>query len=287
MTRNKKIKIGIVGHGFVGKATDWGFNKKVEKYIVDPLYNTYIQDLKTFDPNLIFICVPTPMADDGTQDSSIIEDVIDDLIKYCPSAIKVVKSTVLPSILEKLNLLDKKLIYNPEFLREKHANLDFINSDMIIFGGDRNTASKVSDAYLMHSRCKTKEHIFTDIKTASLIKYSINTFLASKVIFFNELYAVFEKLNTSDSWDEVINIISKDKRIGKSHMNVPGHDGRKGFGGACFPKDSLAFAKFAESIGIDPSLLKSVIKINNKLRSGYQKLDSRESQQNVSFDDKI
>tara|TARA_B100000963_G_scaffold350529_1_gene360888 strand:- start:50 stop:913 length:864 start_codon:yes stop_codon:yes gene_type:complete len=287
MTRNKKIKIGIVGHGFVGKATDWGFNKKVEKYIVDPLCNTYIQDLKKFDPNLVFICVPTPMADDGTQDSSIIEDVMDDLIKYCPSAIKVVKSTVLPSILEKLNLLDKKLIYNPEFLREKHANLDFINSDMIIFGGDRNTASKVSDAYLIHSRCKTKEHVFTDIKTASLIKYSINTFLASKVIFFNELHAVFEKLNTSDSWDEVVNIISKDKRIGNSHMNVPGHDGRKGFGGACFPKDSLAFAKFAESIGIDPSLLKSVIKINNKLRSGYQKLDSRESQQNVTFDDKI
>ena len=158
---------------------------------------------------------------------------------------------------------------------------------MIIFGGNRNTCSKVSDAYLKHSRCKTKEHIFTNLKTASLVKYSINTFLASKVIFFNELFAIFERLNVSDSWESLVDIISRDKRIGDSHMNVPGHDGRKGFGGACFPKDSLALVKYAESNEIDLKLLKSVIKINNKIRSDYSDLDSRESEQNVSFDDKI
>ena len=125
--------------------------------------------------------------------------------------------------------------------------MDFINSDMIIFGGDRNISSQVSNAYLRHSRCKTKEHIFTDLKTASLIKYSINTFLASKVIFFNELHSIYEKLDVKDSWESVVNIISRDKRIGDSHMNVPGHDGRKGFGGACFPKDSLALIKFAKA----------------------------------------
>lgn len=283
----RKLRLGIVGHGFVGKATDWGFNKRVNKYIVDPLLHTNIKDLKEFDPEIVFICVPTPMNDDGSQDSSIIENVIKELILNCPNAIKVVKSTVLPSLLDALHKLDSRLVYNPEFLREKHANLDFINSDMIIFGGDRNISTQVSNAYLRHSRCKTKEHIFTDLKTASLIKYSINTFLASKVIFFNELYSIYEKLEVNDSWESIVNIISKDKRIGNSHMNVPGHDGKKGFGGACFPKDSLALIKYADSLDTNLKSLISTVKINNKIRSEYESLDTRESEQNVSFDDKI
>lgn len=283
----KTLKLGIVGHGFVGKATDWGFNKRVKKFIVDPLLNTNISDLKNFEPEIVFICVPTPMSNDGSQDSSIIDKVIKDLILHCPNAIKVVKSTVLPSLLDELHKLDSKLIYNPEFLREKHANLDFVNSDMIIFGGDRNISTQVSNAYLRHSRCKTKEHIFTDLKTASLIKYSINTFLASKVIFFNELHSIYEKLNVKDSWESVINIISRDNRMGDSHMDVPGHDGRKGFGGACFPKDSVALIKFGKSMNVELNSLISTVKINNKIRSEYKNLDSRESEQNVSFDDKI
>jgi len=283
----RKLKLGIVGHGFVGKATDWGFNRRVSKFIVDPLLDTNIEDLKEFEPEIVFICVPTPMNNDGSQDSSIIENVIKELVLYCPNAIKVVKSTVLPTLLDELHKFDSKLVYNPEFLREKHANLDFVNSEMIIFGGDRNISTQVANAYLRHSRCKTKEHIFTDLKTASFIKYSINTFLATKVIFFNELHSIYEKLQVKDSWESVVSTISKDSRIGDSHMNVPGHDGRRGFGGACFPKDSLALIKFAKSLDIDMNALISTVKINNKIRSEYSDLDSRESEQNVSFDDKI
>ena len=282
----KKLKLGIVGHGFVGKATDWGFNKRISKFIVDPLLDTSVSDLKDFEPEIVFICVPTPMGDDGSQDSSIIEKVVKELIMYCPNAIKVVKSTVLPSILDALHKLDSKLIYNPEFLREKHANMDFMNSDMIIFGGDRNISSQVSNAYLKHSRCKTKEHIFTDLKTASLVKYSINTFLASKVIFFNELHSIYEKLDVKDSWESIVNIISRDSRIGDSHMNVPGHDGKKGFGGACFPKDSTALVKYGNQLGVDLRSLRSVIKINNEIRSDYESLDEREKDQNITFEDK-
>ena len=283
----RKLKLGIVGHGFVGKATDSGFNKRVTKFVVDPIYNTTTEDLKEFQPEIVFVCVPTPMSDDGSQNSKIIETVIRELNEYCPKSIKVVKSTVLPAILKKLEAIEPNLVYNPEFLREKHADSDFINSDMIIFGGDRNVSSVVSDAYRRHSRCKTKEYIYTDLLTASFIKYSINTFLASKVIFFNELNAVYENLEVNDSWESFINIISKDKRIGESHMNVPGHDGKKGFGGACFPKDTLALIKYAENIGVDLSLIKSTIKKNNLIRSKYSDLELRETEQNVSFDDKI
>ena len=70
-------------------------------------------------------------------------------------------------------------------------------------------------------------------------------------------------------------------------MEVPGHDGRKGFGGACFPKDSLAFIKYAQNEGVDLNSLITTVKINNKIRSKYKKLDSRETKQNITFDDKI
>ena len=83
----RKLKLGIVGHGFVGKATDWGFNKSIDKFIVDPLLNTSVSDLKEFNPEIVFICVPTPMSDDGSQDSSIIENVIEELILNCPNAV--------------------------------------------------------------------------------------------------------------------------------------------------------------------------------------------------------
>ena len=282
-----KLKLGIIGHGFVGKATDFGFNKNIEKYIVDPKLGTNIQDLEDFKPDIIFICVPTPMSDDGSQDSSIIEKVINELIITSPSSVKVIKSTVLPSVLERVAKLDNKIIYNPEFLREKHANKDFINSEMIILGGEKKSAVKVSAAYNNHSRCITANFVFTDLTTASLIKYSINTFLATKVVYFNELNSVFEKMNVKDKWETVVDVIAQDSRIGSSHMNVPGHDGRKGFGGACFPKDSLAFAKYAQSLGVGFSLLEKAIKVNNKIRSDYTDLDSREAEQNVSFDDKI
>jgi len=284
---NKELRIGIVGHGFVGKATDWGFSENTNKFIVDPKNGTNIDQLAEFNPELIFVCVPTPMGENGTQDSSIIEAVVQELSAKCRESITVIKSTVLPSILEKIEKANPKIIYNPEFLREKHANEDFMNSEMIIFGGNKNIASQVSKFYLDHSRCKTKKHIFMDISSASLVKYTINTFLASKVMFFNEMHEVFNKLKSNDSWELFIKTLSLDKRIGESHMNVPGHDARKGFGGACFPKDTAALLKYAEDIGIELGVLKAVINKNNIIRGQYAELDDREKEQNVSFDDKI
>ena len=283
----KELKIGIVGHGFVGKATDSGFNKNTNKFIVDLKIGTNIDQLADFNPEIIFVCVPTPMGKNGIQDSSIIEAVVKELSVKCLKSIIVIKSTVLPSILQKIAKTNPKIIYNPEFLREKHADEDFINSEMIILGGDRDIASKVSRFYIDHSRCKTTQHIYLDITSASLIKYSINSFLASKVLFFNEMHDVFKKLNNNDDWETFIKTISLDKRIGESHMNVPGHDGKKGFGGACFPKDTLALLKYAEGIGVEMAALKAVISKNNKIRNEYTDMGDREREQNVSFDDKI
>ena len=110
-----------------------------------------------------------------------------------------------------------------------------------------------------------------------------NSFLAAKVIFFNEMFELFNKMQVGENWENFISFISKDDRIGDSHMMVPGHDGRMGFGGACFPKDTSAIMKYAKSLGVDLRILESVIKRNNEIRSTYKKQTDREEEQNINF----
>tara|TARA_Y100000768_G_scaffold388961_1_gene389323 strand:- start:942 stop:1808 length:867 start_codon:yes stop_codon:yes gene_type:complete len=286
----KKLRLGIVGHGFVGKAMDVGFSKETEKYIVDPLYNNTIDDLANFNPELIFVCVPTPMSSDGSINSSIIEKVVIELSQKCDESIVAVKSTVIPSVLKSLIKYNNKIVYNPEFLREKHADLDFKNSEMVILGGEESVASKVLKAYKNHANCKTKNFYITDIASASLAKYAINTFLASKVLFFNEVYELYQNTkgkHKDSSWSNFIKMLSTDSRIGCSHLEVPGQDGKFGFGGACFPKDTMALIKYAEDIGVSMEVLKAVVRKNNKIRGSYVEIDSREKAQDINFDDKI
>ncbi len=276
------MKIAIIGFGFVGKALSNGIKETVDVLKIDPVLGTDLNDLNSFNPELTFICLPSPMDNDGSQDLSIINSVFKELEKLSIKTTYVLKSTVTPNNLE---LLSKKIdfVLNPEFLREKTADHDFINAEIILFGGDKKLCEKVSHFYKNFTFCKQEKHFITDITTASFVKYSINSFLSTKVIFFNQLYSLFQASNQDADWQKFIEIVSMDKRIGTSHMNVPGHDGRKGFGGACFPKDISAFVKYASMMGVDFSIIKETIKINNSIRSVYNEPIERESDQNISF----
>ena len=276
------MKVGIIGFGFVGKALKNGLQENLSTFEVDPALNTNIDELKEFSPDIIFICVPTPMNDDKTQDISILNNVIEELLEKDFKSLIVIKSTVLPL---HINHIEQKLdsfIYNPEFLREKHANEDFINSNLLVLGGNKQDAANLKDFYINHTKCICKDFIFTDSITASLIKYTINSFLATKVIFFKELKNVFDNSGSKDEWNNFIKYISTDERIGNSHMSVPGHDGKEGFGGACLPKDTNALYKYAQSKGIHLSLIEKVLKLNNNLRDKYNK-DEREISQNIKY----
>ena len=277
------MKIGIVGYGFVGKALANGLNDNVEVIKIDPKLNTSSKDLKEFNPNIIFVCVPTPMMDDGSQDITILENALNDLKNYDLRCAVVVKSTVLPDNIKNIGKIFPDFIYNPEFLREKNADEDFINSKLIIFGGGDSNIELLSSFYKKHTKCLCKDYVLTDAVSASLIKYTINSFLAAKVIFFNEMFELFNKMQVGENWENFISFISKDDRIGDSHMMVPGHDGRMGFGGACFPKDTSAIMKYANSLGVDLRILESVIKKNNEIRSTYKKQTDREEEQNINF----
>ena len=279
------MKVSIIGYGFVGKALFNALSDRVDVQKIDPILNTSIDEIKDFTPDIIFICVPTPMNADGTQDISILIDIIKKINSFNLSSLIVIKSTILPSYVYQIENMLENFVYNPEFLREKHANEDFINSKMIIFGGKKNSAEELSNFYINFLNCKCKDYVVTDATSASFIKYMINSFLATKVIFFNEFNSLFDSSNAKEDWSRLTEIIARDERVGLSHMDVPGHDGRYGFGGACLPKDSKAIVKYADDMKVNLKLLKTAIKINNKIRSSYNDNTPREDEQNIVFED--
>tara|TARA_Y100001935_G_scaffold142901_1_gene118133 strand:- start:57 stop:908 length:852 start_codon:yes stop_codon:yes gene_type:complete len=280
------MKIGIVGFGFVGKALKNGLRDSVDCIEIDPKLDTNLSDLSNHKPDIVFICLPTPMNDDGSQNIDIVRNAIFELNKHDPNILVVLKSTILPKYVIEISKLTKNLVINPEFLRDKHANEDFINSEIIVFGGEKENCDKLAKFYENHTKCLCKDYVVTDNISASLIKYTINTFLALKVVFFNELKSVFDNLNSQNDWFKFINAISKDKRIGNSHMNVPGPDGRYGFGGPCFPKDVKALIEYSREIGSELSLLNKANTINNNIRAQYNDVTVREKEQNIKFNSK-
>ena len=277
------MKVGIIGYGFVGKALNSALSDSVQVIKIDPKLKNTIKDLKEFNPDLVFICVPTPMQDDGSQNIQAVSEVLSELKELNVESFTAIKSTIHPGNIKKIQNLYPNFVYNPEFLREKHAKEDFINSDLIVFGGDQEFADSLANIYSNHTKCINKEYIFTDVTSASLIKYTINSFLATKVIFFNEINSIFKLADSNESWEDFTKILSKDSRIGNSHMLVPGHDGRLGFGGACLPKDINALLKYAESNDLELSLIKNVIKTNNKIRASYNNKTDRENEQNINY----
>ena len=277
------MKIGIIGFGFVGKALRNGLKDNVSCIEIDPKLNTNIDDLIKYKPDIVFICLPTPMNDDGSQNIDIVSDVITKINRFDANLLIVLKSTILPKYVENISEISSNLVINPEFLREKFADEDFINSDIIVLGGDKYNCNKLSSFYKNHTKCVCKEHTITDSTSASLIKYTINSFLALKVIFFNEMKSIFDNLNSQNEWSDFINALSKDKRIGDSHMNVPGPDGRYGFGGPCFPKDVNALIEYSKEIDCELSLLKKANTINNNIRAKYNDLTEREKEQNIKY----
>ena len=265
------LKLGIIGAGFVGGSVIEGFDTDtVDQFVVDPLFNdNTIDDLVKYDPPLLFVCVPTPkgVGDTGDVDVSIVRQVCSDLYNRNYKGIVVIKSTITPKHLTKLKKdFGLNLVYNPEFLTEANAHQDFINPNMQVLGGSWKHCDKVEKAYSRHSKVKTVPTFKVDLITASMIKYTINSWLATKVTFFNELYDLHEASGSNSSWEQFTEILQTDPRMGKTHMKVPGPDGKFGFGGHCFPKDTEAFLHYADKMNSDLKLLKTAVKLNGKQR---------------------
>lgn len=259
--------LGIIGWGVVGQATGSGFGKK-NKIIWNNKYkpgSTPIIELCS-KSDFIFLCLPTPMKVDGSGiDLSIMNKVVDEIAPMLKdrNVPVIVKSTVVPGTTAGYAKKYPKLEFamNPEFLTEVNAPWDFMHPDRVVIGAfNEDVANRIARLHRDVMGYKFKIFI-TDPTTAELVKYMSNTFMATKIIFANEMADLAEKLGVN--YSEVADMVGTDPRIGKSFLKKSPFGG---FGLKCFPKDTVAILGLAKKLNADLSVLQAVWKKNFKIR---------------------
>lgn len=240
-----RYKVGVIGSGFVGEAQAYAFSPTadVRVYDIDTLRATHSKD-EVDESDFIFVCVPTPMRKDGSQDTLFIENVFEIAVE---GPIYIIKSTILPGTTRELQKKypNLNIVFSPEFLTERSAKLDMMTQARIVIGADKKQhGSKVRE--LFEQRFMNKHIIETDSLTAELVKYMNNTFFATKVSIMNEFKLLADKLGAN--WEDALHGFASDGRVGDSHLHVPGPDGKLGYGGTCFPKDVNALITLANNL---------------------------------------
>ena len=261
------MNISVIGAGYVGLITSIGFAKLNHQVSIVDLNDDLIKNLNEnrppfYEPELVdylndsnirnnlffstsyqksinentdivFVCVQTPTdPDTGKTKTDYISSALTELKKIESfNFIICIKSTIKSTLVEKIsNEIDldyKKIIFNPEFLREGSAFYDFFNPDRIVIGGsDQKGLNQCTELYESFD-C---EKIITDSNSSQMIKYLSNTYLAMRLSFVNETYRLVSEFNGNP--EEVLNAIGKDKRIGNDYFRPS-----PGWGGSCFPKD--------------------------------------------------
>lgn len=277
------MRISIIGSGIVGQATGIGFSangNRVKFYDVDKSKLSVLKgkgyhvtdnlvDAVNF-ADILFVCVPTPTVDRKIDYRYIydctrkIANALEEAQKY---TVVTYRSTIPPQttrtklipLLETYSNLnagvDFGVCMNPEFLREKSAQEDFLKPNRIVVGAlDKRSSVPLRKIYSPFN-CPV---LFTDLDTAEMIKYTSNTFLAAKISFFNEIYLICQKLKINPKI--VATGVALDPRIGSY-----GVDGGKPFGGMCLPKDLYAFIHYTKSMGLNPTLLQAIAKVNEEI----------------------
>ncbi|OGL75000.1 hypothetical protein A3C96_00055 [Candidatus Uhrbacteria bacterium RIFCSPHIGHO2_02_FULL_60_10] len=258
-----KPQIAVMGVGWVGGAMARYFESAGRQPLLyDPAKGLgRPEDLAAAD--IVFVCVPTPFDKQGGGfDLSYVETAIQSL----PGAKTVViKSTVLPGSTDRLQARwpQHRLLFNPEFLREKTADQDVREPDRQILGVTEQSAA-VAEVVMAVLPPAPYTRVMP-AKAAELVKYFGNCFLSVKVIFAEQISDLAAKLGVD--YDTVRDAAAADPRIGPSHLKV-GADGYRGYGGHCFPKDVRALVQLGERLGAEQTLLKTCETINAQLTGG-------------------
>lgn len=231
----EKIELGVVGIGFVGTALYHTFSPYFKMRLYDK-YKPGYEDLETVVNSVkyLFVCVPTPVDQKGQQDINCVFETVEDINKVAKdSKIIILRSTVLPGTTRILQSKYKNhdFIFCPEFLTERTAILDSINAYRIILGGENQNVMIEVDKTIFRVKYPHIPIYFTTFESAELVKYVGNCFFSVKIAFLNEVFEMCEKLGLE--YNEVKKLLLSDQRITNSHMDVPGPDGYKGFGGKC------------------------------------------------------
>tara|TARA_B100000989_G_C19533024_1_gene471373 strand:- start:1375 stop:2706 length:1332 start_codon:yes stop_codon:yes gene_type:complete len=305
------MRITIVGTGYVGLVSgacfaEFGVDvlcidkdiKKIEglKKGVIPIFEPGLVDLVkknclagrlNFDTDLtndlnksdaIFIAVGTPSRrGDGHADLSFVYEVAEEIAKNLSTYTVIVNKSTVPvgtglkvkEIIESKNKnLDFDVASNPEFLREGSAINDFMRPDRVIIGCQSRKAQRILRELYRPLYLLETPILFTKRESAELIKYASNAFLATKITFINEICDLCEKVGANVS--DISTGMGLDRRIGKKFLH-PG----PGYGGSCFPKDTLALVKTAKDYNSNLSLVKQVVKSNkNRKKNIYKKVEN-------------
>ena len=248
------MKLTLIGYGFVGKAVHSVLKDQYDVKIVDPQYN---ENTITDDSEGYIVCVPTPSEDSGACDMTIVNTVV----KACPSDKPIlIKSTISLEGWQVLDAMKKEITFSPEFLTAANANEDFAKQEFMLFGGGN--TEFWHDVFIL---VKGFQPMYARVEELIITKYLRNSFLATKVAFFNEVFD-FCKMTNLD-YEKISELVGIDKRITKSHMQVPGPDGERGFGGACFPKDTRALLFTGLYFKSPFSILSEVVQTNERIKN--------------------
>ena len=269
---NKK-KVGIVGYGYVGKIVDKFFSERYDVKIYDPLYDDKHTKEEVNACELAVVCVPTPMKNDGSSDTGIVEEVV----KWIAAPLILIRSTVPPGTTDRLKKeTGKHLVFSPEYAAESKYwapfpfHTDEREMPFYIFGGDVEDCQRIIDLYVVVTG-PTKKYHATTAKVAETVKYFENEYFAWKVMWANEMRETCEAIGvpfwtTRELW-------ALDPRVDSMHTAAfPksesfGHDSR-GFGGKCLPKDTAALYRWAKEAGYEKKILHAIIEKNLTLRKG-------------------
>lgn len=257
-------KICIVGMGYVGKA------------VKELLKNHYIITEREVDDNydsmnmtdLSVICVPTLSTSDGKCDTSIVEKVI--IESNAP--LYLIKSTVPPGTVDKLKLkTNKRIVFSPEYIgeggyavpfwKEIPDPTDMKHHNFQIFGGDIKDTSEIINIFskVMGPYCKYHQ---TDAKTAELVKYMVNSFIATKIVFCHEFFRIAE--NFGIDYNELRELWLLDQRVSRGFTSV---FDKLGYDGKCIPKDISALYEASKNSGFTSDFLRQVMKTNEQLKN--------------------
>lgn len=268
------MKIGVIGNGFVGSAIAEGFKHygDVKIYDLNPARSPHALK-ETIGQDYIFICLPTPMSDDGTGSCNLsyINSFFNKIKDLKCEGTFIIKSTV--PIYTTSDLRARypsfNILHSPEFLTARTAKIDFITPSRVIIGYPKNFYSPEDCVpqnclNLFKNRFKGVKCLLTTSEESELIKYVANCFFATKISFFNEMKLLSDKVETN--FETILEGVLSDGRIAHSHHQVPGHDGKMGFGGDCFPKDLNALITIMRKNDISPNVLLGARTTNGQVR---------------------
>lgn len=288
--------VGIVGQGFVGTAIREGMKHvfDIQTFDLNPEKSSTCKNLEELckKTDIVFVCLPTPMKEDGSCDISIVENCVEQLATLSEQLNKrltlCLKSTIPPGTTWNFQCdiggphLD--ITHNPEFLTEANANADFANQDRIIVGGSFPGSEIMKEVY--QEAFPDVEIILCSSDMSELVKYATNNFLTVKVAFANELFEIAHEVGVN--YDELVDIVLRDKRIGKSHWKVPGpmaadmdpdditdrpavvkKDGKAylpGYAGSCFVKDVNGMVAWCKENNVTCEMLTAAWNKNLRVR---------------------